>query len=43
MRNGELVQASSKGNLVIETNIGTTYFKEVWLVPGLEENLLSIA
>ncbi|CAL2265197.1 unnamed protein product [Prunus armeniaca] len=38
----DLVQATSKGNLVIETKSGPRHIKEVMLVPGLDENLLSV-
>jgi len=39
---GELVQATGKGTLVIDTKSGPRYIKEVMLVPGLDENLLSV-
>lgn len=42
MENGELVQATGHGTLVIETKYGTKHIKEVWIVPGLDENLLSV-
>lgn len=39
---GDLVQAAGKGNLVIETNNGKRYIKEVMIVPSLDENLLNV-
>ncbi|CAL8162109.1 unnamed protein product [Prunus armeniaca] len=42
MGTGDLVQATSKGTLVIETKSGPRHIKEVMLVPGLDENLLSV-
>ncbi|KAM1467382.1 hypothetical protein ACFX2I_032492 [Malus domestica] len=37
-----LVDVTGKGSLVVETKIGKRYIKEVMLVPGLKENLLSV-
>ncbi|BFG28891.1 hypothetical protein CerSpe_151650 [Prunus speciosa] len=42
MGTGDLVQATGKGTLVVETRKGRRYINEVLLVPGLNENLLSI-
>ncbi|XP_020410264.1 uncharacterized protein LOC109946525 [Prunus persica] len=42
MGTGDLVQATGKGTLVIDTKFGPRYIKEVMLVPGLDENLLSV-
>ncbi|CAL8166844.1 unnamed protein product [Prunus armeniaca] len=42
MGTGDLVQATGKGTLVIETKSGPRHIKEVMLVPGLDENLLSV-
>jgi transposase InsO family protein len=42
MGSGDLVQATGKGTLVVETQHGKRYIKEVLLVPGLDENLLSV-
>ncbi|KAB2610770.1 hypothetical protein D8674_018802 [Pyrus ussuriensis x Pyrus communis] len=42
MGTGDLVQAVGKGTLVINTIHGKRYIKEVMLVPGLDENLLSV-
>ena len=42
MGTGDLVQAVGKGTLVIDTKHGKRYIKEVMLVPGLDENLLSV-
>ncbi|CAL8993818.1 unnamed protein product, partial [Prunus brigantina] len=42
MGTGDLVQATGKGTLVIDTKAGPRYIKEVMLVPGLDENLLSV-
>jgi len=36
------VQATGKGTLVVETQHGKRYIKEVLLVPRLDENLLSV-
>ncbi|KAI5314494.1 hypothetical protein L3X38_043670 [Prunus dulcis] len=41
MGTGDLVEATGKGTLVIDTKAGPRYIKEVMLVPGLYENLLS--
>ncbi|KAM1401715.1 hypothetical protein ACFX2F_028829 [Malus domestica] len=38
----QLVDVTGKGSLVVETKIGKRYIKEVMLVPGLKENLLSV-
>ncbi|CAL2231893.1 unnamed protein product [Prunus armeniaca] len=35
-------KATGKGTLVIDTKFGYRYIKEVMLVPGLDENLLSV-
>ncbi|KAI5348230.1 hypothetical protein L3X38_001117 [Prunus dulcis] len=42
MGTGKTVQVAGKGTLVIETKTGRKHIQEVMLVPGLEENLLSI-
>ncbi|KAI5355014.1 hypothetical protein L3X38_007909 [Prunus dulcis] len=42
MVTGDLVEATGKGTLVIDTKAGPRYIKEVMLVPGLDENLLSV-
>ncbi|KAB2597276.1 Sc-RNase [Pyrus ussuriensis x Pyrus communis] len=42
MGTGDLVQSIGKGTLVIEMKGVTRYIKEVMIVPGLDENLLSI-
>ena len=42
MGSGDLVQATGKGTLVVETQHGKRYIKEVLFVPGLDENLLSV-
>ncbi|KAI5354607.1 hypothetical protein L3X38_007502 [Prunus dulcis] len=42
MGTGETVQVAGKGTLVIETKTGRKHIQEVMLVPGLEENLLSV-
>nr|XP_017187781.2 uncharacterized protein LOC108173372 [Malus domestica] len=42
MGTGEIVQVAGKGTLVIETKLGRKHIQEVMLVPGLEENLLSV-
>ncbi|CAL2241192.1 unnamed protein product [Prunus armeniaca] len=42
MGTGDLVQATGKGTLVVETRKGRRYINEVLLVPGLDENLLSV-
>ncbi|KAI5329690.1 hypothetical protein L3X38_029087 [Prunus dulcis] len=38
----DLVQATGKGTLVIDTKFGPRYIKEVMLVPGLDENMLIV-
>lgn len=40
--NGQIVQATGKGTLVIETKNRIRNIKEVMLVPGLDENLLNV-
>ncbi|KAM2091058.1 hypothetical protein ACFX1T_029593 [Malus domestica] len=42
MGTGEICQVAGKGTLVIETKLGRKHIQEVMLVPGLEENLLSV-
>ncbi|CAN6694158.1 unnamed protein product [Malus baccata var. baccata] len=42
MGNGNIVEATGRGTLIIETKKGIRHIKEVMLVPGLEENLLSV-
>ncbi|CAL8994831.1 unnamed protein product [Prunus brigantina] len=42
METGDLVQVTGKGTLVIDTKSGPRHIKEVMLVPGLDENLLSV-
>lgn len=42
MGSGDLVQATGKGTLVVKTQHGKRYIQEVLLVPGLDENLLSV-
>ncbi|KAI5349042.1 hypothetical protein L3X38_001929 [Prunus dulcis] len=42
MGTGDLVDATGKGTLVIDTKAGPRHIKEVMLVPGLDENLLSV-
>jgi hypothetical protein len=42
METGQLVEVTAKGSLVVETKMGKKYIKEVMLVPGLKENLLSV-
>ncbi|CAL9004002.1 unnamed protein product, partial [Prunus brigantina] len=42
MGTGDLVQATGKGTLLVETQHGRRYIHEVLLVPGLDENLLSV-
>ena len=42
MGNGQLVSATGRGTLVIDTKQGRRHIKEVMLVPGLDENLLSV-
>ncbi|KAI5317465.1 hypothetical protein L3X38_037172 [Prunus dulcis] len=39
---GEIVPVAGKGTLVIKTKLGKKHIQEVMLVPGLEENLLSV-
>ena len=42
MGSGDLVQATGKGTLVVDTRQGIRHINEVLLVPGLDENLLSV-
>ncbi|CAL9022194.1 unnamed protein product [Prunus brigantina] len=42
MGTGEVVPVAGKGTLVIKTKLGKKHIHEVMLVPGLEENLLSV-
>ncbi|XP_034203559.1 uncharacterized protein LOC117634012 [Prunus dulcis] len=42
MGTGQLVEVTGKGSLVVETKMGKKYIKEVMLVLGLKENLLSV-
>ena len=42
MGTGEVVGVAGIGTLVIETKMGRKHIQEVMLVPGLEENLLSV-
>ncbi|KAB2623500.1 retrovirus-related Pol polyprotein from transposon TNT 1-94 [Pyrus ussuriensis x Pyrus communis] len=42
MGTGDLVQATGKGTLIVNTKHGKRYINEVLLVPGLDENLLSV-
>ncbi|KAM1079184.1 hypothetical protein ACFX2B_013776 [Malus domestica] len=42
MGNGNIVKATGKGTLIIDTKRGKRHIKEVMLVPSLEENLLSV-
>ncbi|KAL6287822.1 hypothetical protein ACE6H2_012212 [Prunus campanulata] len=42
MGTGDLVQSTGKGTLAIEVQGVTKYIKEVMIVPGLDENLLSV-
>ncbi|CAL2265939.1 unnamed protein product [Prunus armeniaca] len=42
MGTGQLVDVTGKGTLVVETKVGKRYIKEIMLVPGLKENLLSV-
>ena len=42
MGDGNIVKATGRGTLVINTKKGKRYIREVMLVPGLDENLLSI-
>lgn len=42
MGNGQTMQGSSKGTLLIETRNFTRHIKEVMLVPGLDENVLNV-
>ena len=42
MGTGNLEQATRKGTLIVDTKHGKRYINEVLLVPGLNENLLSV-
>ncbi|CAL2248476.1 unnamed protein product [Prunus armeniaca] len=42
MGTGDLIQSTGKDTLVIEMQGVTRYIKEVMIVPGLDENLLSV-
>ncbi|CAL8078779.1 unnamed protein product [Prunus armeniaca] len=42
MPTGELVSIAGMGTLVLDTNSGTKFIKEVMYLPGLRENLLSV-
>ncbi|CAL2247830.1 unnamed protein product [Prunus armeniaca] len=42
MGTGEVVPVARKGTLMIKTKLGKKHIQEVMLVPGLEENLLSV-
>ena len=42
MGTGDLVQSIGKGTLVMEMKGVTKYIKEIMIVPGLNENLLSV-
>ncbi|CAN6717224.1 unnamed protein product [Malus baccata var. baccata] len=42
MPTGDLVNVAGMGSLVIDTNKGRKYVKEVMYLPGLKENLLSV-
>ncbi|KAI5348841.1 hypothetical protein L3X38_001728 [Prunus dulcis] len=42
MGTGQLVEVIGKGTLVVETKAGKRHIKEIMLVPGLKENLLSV-
>ncbi|BBH05186.1 multidrug resistance-associated protein 9 [Prunus dulcis] len=42
MGTGQLVDVIGKGSLMVETKMGRKYIKEVLLVSGLKENLLSV-
>ena len=42
MGTGQLVEVTGKGSLIVETKQGRRYIREVMLVPGLQENLLSV-
>ncbi|KAM1503465.1 hypothetical protein ACFX15_027859 [Malus domestica] len=42
MGTGEVVSVAGIGTLVIETKMGRKHIQEVMLVPGLDENLLSV-
>ncbi|XP_034218955.1 uncharacterized protein LOC117630324 [Prunus dulcis] len=42
MPSGEIVGIAGIGTLVLDTNSGTKYIREVMYLPGLKENLLSV-
>ncbi|KAI5328948.1 hypothetical protein L3X38_028345 [Prunus dulcis] len=42
MGTGQLVEVTGKGTIVVETKAGKRHIKEIMLVPGLKENLLSV-
>lgn len=42
MGNGQIVQATAKGTLLIETRNVTRHINEVMMVPGLDDNVLSV-
>ncbi|KAM1208845.1 hypothetical protein ACFX2J_014457 [Malus domestica] len=42
MGTGELINEVGKGELMVATKQGKRYIKEIMLVPGLKENLLSV-
>ncbi|CAN6679084.1 unnamed protein product [Malus baccata var. baccata] len=42
MGTGQLIEVTGKGSLVVDTKMGRRYIKEVMLIPGLKENLLSV-
>ncbi|VVA40390.1 Hypothetical predicted protein, partial [Prunus dulcis] len=42
MPTGELVSIAGMGTLVLDTNSGSKYIREVMYLPGLRENLLSV-
>ncbi|KAI5334177.1 hypothetical protein L3X38_024310 [Prunus dulcis] len=42
MGTGEIVSVAGKGTLMIKTKLGKKHIQELMLVPGLEENLLSV-
>ena len=43
LANGQLVQAEGKGTVSIYSKSGTKFISDVLLVPGLNQNLLSVA
>ncbi|KAM1739403.1 hypothetical protein ACFX11_015127 [Malus domestica] len=42
MGTGQLIEVTGKGSLGVDTKLGRRYIKEVMLIPGLKENLLSV-